>query len=66
MKRKVNYGELSVEKTLLGLSHIAKATSETWLNPRVKVNFTLAWSSQQGPAEQRDGRYAKCEFRALQ
>ena len=44
MKRKINCGELSVEKTLLGMPHIVKATSETWPNPHVKVNSTLAWS----------------------
>ena len=52
MKRKVNCGELSVEKSLLGLQHIVKATSETWPNPFVKVNSTLAWSFQQGPCRE--------------
>ena len=36
MKRKINWGELPVEKTLLGLPHIEKAASETKPNPRVK------------------------------
>ena len=49
MKREVNCSELSVEKTLLGLPHIVKAASETWPNPRAKLNFTLAWSFQQEP-----------------
>ena len=49
VKRKVYCGELSVEITLLGLPHIVKAASETWPNPRVKVNFTLARSFQQEP-----------------
>ena len=35
MKRKANYGDLSVEKTLLGLPDMVKAASETWTNPRV-------------------------------
>ena len=35
MKRKVNYGDLSVEKTLLGLPGMVKGASETWTNPRV-------------------------------
>ena len=35
MKQKVNYGELSVEITLLGFPHMVKATSETWPNPPV-------------------------------
>ena len=45
VKRKVNCGELSLEITLLGLPHIVKAASETWLNPR--VNSTLAPSFQE-------------------
>ena len=40
-------GELSVEITLLGLPHIVKPTSETWPNPREKVNSTLSRSFQQ-------------------
>ena len=47
VKRKVNCGELSLEITLLGLPHIVKAASETWLNPRVKVNSTLAPSFEE-------------------
>ena len=47
MKRKVNCGQLLIEKTLLGLPHVVKAASEIWPNPRVKVNFTVAWSFQQ-------------------
>ena len=47
VKRKVNCGELSLEITLLGLPHIVKAASETWLNPRVRVNSTLALSFQE-------------------
>ena len=47
VKRKVNCGELSLEITLLGLPHIVKAASETWLNPRVRVNSTLAPSFQE-------------------
>ena len=54
VKRKVNCSELSVEKTLLGLPHIVKAASETWPNPRVKLNFTLAWSFQQEPCCEMD------------
>ena len=34
-KRNVNWGELSVEITLLGLPHIVKAVSKTWPNPYV-------------------------------
>ena len=41
MKRKVNCGELHVEKTLLGLPHIVKAASETSPNPPVKVKLPL-------------------------
>ena len=41
--------EKSVEKTLSGLSHLVQAASETWLNPRVKVNSTLALSFQHEP-----------------
>ena len=61
---KVNCGELPVEKDLLALPHIVKATSEseTWPNPRVTVNSTFTWSFQQEP----NGRYAKREFLALQ
>ena len=47
MKQIVNCGELSVEKTLLGLPHIVEATSETWPDTPVKENSTLAWSFQQ-------------------
>ena len=32
---------------MLGLPHIVKAASETWLNPRVRVNSTLAPSFQE-------------------
>ena len=35
-----------LKKTLLGLADMVKAASETWPNPRVKVNSTLAWSFQ--------------------
>ena len=49
VKRKVNWGELSVEITLLELPHIVKAASRTWSNPLVKVNSTLARSFQQEP-----------------
>ena len=49
MKRKVNCGELAVEKTLLGLPHIVKDAPETWQYPRVKVNSTLARSFQHEP-----------------
>ena len=49
MKRKVNCGELSVEKTLLELPHIVKAASETWPNPREEVNSTLALAFQHEP-----------------
>ena len=54
MKRKVYCGELSVEKTLLELPHIVKATSEIWPDSRVKVNSTLAWSFQQEPCREMD------------
>ena len=54
MKRKDNCGELSVEKNLLGLSHIVKAASEIWPNPRVKVNSTPARSFQQEPCCEKD------------
>ena len=40
--------------TLLRLPHIVKAASETWLNPRVKVNSTLAASFQQEPCRDCD------------
>ena len=36
MKQKVNCSKLSAEVPLLGLPHMVKAASETWLNPRVK------------------------------
>ena len=49
VKRKVNFGELSVEITLLRLLHIVKALIETWQNPGVKVNSTIARSFQQKP-----------------
>ena len=52
--RKLIISELSVEKTLLGLPHIVKAATETWPNPRVKLNFTLAWSFQQEPCCEMD------------
>ena len=42
MKQKVYCRELSLKITLLGLSHIVKATSETWPNPCILVNSTLA------------------------
>ena len=54
VKWKVNCGELSVEKTLLGLPHIVKATAETWSYLRVKVNSTLARSLQQKPRREMD------------
>ena len=55
MKRRVNCVAFSVEKTLLQLPHLVKAASETWLNPpRVKLNFTLAWSFQQEPCCEMD------------
>ena len=54
VKWKVNCGELSVEITLLGLPHIVKAASETWVNPRVKVNSTLARSFQQNSCWEMD------------
>ena len=41
MKRKVNCGELHVEKALLGLPHKVKAAPETCPNPRVKVKPPL-------------------------
>ena len=47
VKWKVGCGELPLEITLLGLRHIVKAASETWLNLRVKVNSTLAGSFQE-------------------
>ena len=47
MERKVNCGELPSKKNLVGLSHTVKAASETWPNPCVKVNYTLARSFQQ-------------------
>ena len=61
---KVNCVELPVEKDLLALPHIVKATSEseTWPNSRVTVNSTLTWSFQQQP----NGGYTKREFLALQ
>ena len=49
MKWKVNLAELSVDKTLLGLPHIVKTVSETWPNPHIKLNSTLASSVQQEP-----------------
>ena len=54
MKRKVNCGELSLEKTLLVLPQIVRTTSETWPNPRLKVNSTLAGSFQQEPCREMD------------
>ena len=48
MLAKLN-GELVVVSYLLGLPLIVKAASETFPNPRVKVNFTLAASFQQEP-----------------
>ena len=49
VKRKVNFGELYVEIALLGLPHIAKAASETWPKPCVKVNAALARYFQRKP-----------------
>ena len=49
MKQKVDCSELSLEITLLGLSHIVKATPETWQNPCILVNSTLAGSFHQQP-----------------
>ena len=54
MERKFNCGELSVEKTLLGLPQIVKATSETWPKIDVKMNSILVWSFQQGPCKEMD------------
>ena len=34
--------------------YIVKAASETWPNPRVKLNFILAWSFQQEPCCEMD------------
>ena len=51
LKGIVNCGELSVEITLLVLPHIVKAASETWPNPRVKVNSNLPGSFQHSPTE---------------
>ena len=56
MKRKVNCGELSVEKTLLDLQHIVKTASETWPSP------CMVFSTR---AIVRDGCHAKRKFRAL-
>ena len=53
-ERKVNCGELPVEKTLLGLPHIVEVASETWPNPRVKMSSTLARSFQQEPCWEMD------------
>ena len=54
MKRKVNCCELSVEKIFVALPHIAKAVSETWPNPCIKVNSTLAWSFHREPCCEKD------------
>ena len=54
MKRKVNCGELPVEKTLLELPNIVKATSETWPHPRVKMNSTVELSFKQGTCREMD------------
>ena len=54
MKRQVNCGQLSAEITLLGFPHKVKAASETWPNPRVKVNSTLVRSFQQEPCREMD------------
>ena len=56
----ISWGQLSVEIVLIGLPHIVKAASETWLNPCVSsyqrelIYFLL-----------RDWRHANHEFRAL-
>ena len=47
MEQKVNCSELPSKKNLVGLLHTVKAASETWPNPCVKVNYTLARSFQQ-------------------
>ena len=74
VKRKINCGELSVEKTLVGLPHVVKISCETRPNSHVKVNSTLAWSFQQEPCCDKDVtlnfNFAQCsnnkdEFRDL-
>ena len=42
------------KQLFLGLPHIVKAASETWPNPRVKVNSTLAQSFQQKPCSEKN------------
>ena len=40
---------LSLSYSLFSAAELqdGKAASETWLNPRVKLNFSIAWSFQQ-------------------
>ena len=60
MKRKVNCGELSVEKTLLGLPHIVKAAFEPWSDPSIKLSSTIVNSIVNSTrAMLRDGCHAK-------
>ena len=43
-----------LKKTLVGLPYIVKPVSETWPNPRVKVDSTHACSLQREPCCEKD------------